>query len=475
MKNKKTLFFIAVGIGCIGSLISCEDETSKIGDSLISSEITITVDSAVYNIHGKTVPTPSGDTKGLYTLLGSIDVPEYGKLDCSFVTRFMPAETLQVPDSIGADKVDSVKMVLSVPRRYVVGDSAAVQQLKAYSLIKQLPENITASFNPEGYYDSSKAIGTKNFNLTGLCVDDSMFTKDTVVYVSMKLPVGIGRDAFRAYKENPNIFVWPDEFAKLWPGVFVQPTFGQGCLEAVSNTRIYAYFPKREATNVTDDEGNKTVEYVLKADSVCLFSSAPEVLSNVNMNFQPSASLLNLVNDGKTIITTPVGYAARITFPAEDILQNYWDSHFDIGVVNNLYFSIPARAVSNNYGIGVPPSLLMVKTSEAESFFAEGKVPDNVSSFYSVYSPATKSYTFSSMRQYIVDLKNKGEGSITEEDMDFTLIPVSISTESYTNTSNGNTETLITSALPYIVTPTMVELDTENAVVVFTYSSQLIN
>lgn len=475
MKNNNSLLLLAGWAISLLSFVSCEEDVSKIGDSLISSDMTITVDSVEYNLFGKSVPTPSGDTRGLYTLLGSIDVPEYGRLNCSFVTRFMPSETLQVPDTIGPENVDSVKMVLTVPRKYVVGDSAAVQQIQVYSLTKQLPDDITASFNPEGYYSQYSLLGTKNFNLTGISVNDTTFRKDSVVNLNVKLPVELGRDAFKAYKDNPEIFIWPSELAKKWPGVLVQPSFGQGCVEAVSATKIYAYFPQTEIQSVKDENGEPGIAYVSKPDSVCLFSTAPEVLSNVNMTFVPSPSLEAMVNNGRAVITTPVGYAAQITFPAKDILKDYWESKFDIGVINNLHFTIPANPVPNNYGIGIPPALLMVKTSEVESFFAEGKVPDNINSFYSNYSSATKSYTFNSMRQYIVGLKDKGEEFVTDEDVSFTLIPVSVTSESYTNSSTGETELLITSALPYIVTPTMVELATDRATVVFTFTSQIIN
>lgn len=475
MKNNKTTALLIALIAGFSFLISCEDDVSQIGDSLISTDMTISVDSSAYNLFGKTIPTPAADTKGAYTLLGGIDIPEYGKLQCSYVTRFMPSETIQIPDSIGPENVDSVKMILTVPKRYVVGDSAAVQQLKVYSLIKQLPENITASFNPEGYYNPSSPLGTKSFNLTGLNINDSTFRKDSTVFVNVKLPTEIGRDAFKAYKEDPDLFIWPDRFAKVWPGVLVEPTFGQGCIEAVASTRVFAYFPQTVATSVTDENGDKHLVYEARPDSVCLFSSAPEVLSNVNMSFSPSASLLSLINGGKTIITTPVGYAAQIRFPAKEILESYWNDKFDLGVINNLYLKIPASRVPNNYGIGVPPALLMVKTSEASTFFAEGKIPDNLTSFYSTYNEAEKNYNFSSMRQYILNLKNKGKDGVTEEDMDFTLIPVVITTETYQDPNTGDYVTEVTSALPYLTTPTMVELDTEKAIVVFTYSSLIIN
>lgn len=474
MKKNKTLFFLTAAACALFSMASCEDDTSMIGDSLTSSEATITVDSIQRNLHGKSIPAPALESRATYTLLGSIDLPEYGKLNCSYVTRFLPAETLNVPDSISAEQVDSVKMVLSIPKEYVTGDSLALQQVKAFSLTKQIPSDITATFNPEGYYNPSAPIGTKSFNLSGLNVKDSIFTRDSVINVNLRLPVEIGRDAFKAYHENPDIFIWPADFAKLWPGVLVEPTFGQGCIEAVTSTRVFAYFPKKVMAYENDEEGVPQVVYRTVADSVCLFSTAPEVLSSVNVSYEPSASLKSLINT-RTVITTPCGYAAQITFPAREILKEYWDKPFDVGVINNLGFSIPAKRIANNYNIGVPPALLMVKAKDAQTFFSEGKLPDNEESFYSFYSSLNQEYRFDSMRKYIVNLKDKGENAITDEDEEFVLIPVMITAESTANSMVGSTETVVTSVLPYLLRPTMVELETEKATVVFTFSSEIIN
>ena len=290
--------------------------------------------------------------------------------------------------------------------------------------------------------------------------------------VKADLPISLGRQVFDAYKEDPSLFIWPEEFARHWPGVFVEPSFGKGCIAPVANTSIFAYYPQTIVTSIKDDESNSQVVYKQVADSVCMFTTAPEVLSSVNISYEPSDNIKAIVSEGRSIITTPGGYTVSFDFPAVDILKKYWSEEYDLGVINNMVFSIPAKPVANAYGLGMAPALLMVKSSEMDSFFSEGRLPDNKSSFTSVYSSETGSYTFSSMRQYIVDLREKGEANITEEDVNFTLIPVTVSTEDYTDPSTGVLVTAVTNVIPYIIMPTMAELDTENAIIVFTYSNQ---
>ena len=120
-----------------------------------------------------------------------------------------------------------------------------------------------------------------------------------------------------------------------------------------------------------------------------------------------------------------------------------------------------------------PPELLMIRTADIEDFFANGKVPDNKTSFRGTYSTTTGRYEFASMRQYIVDLKNKGR-DIDPADVDFTLIPVDFTTEAVINNYDGSTTVYVTGCIPYIESPRMAVLDTDRATLVFTFTSQLV-
>ena len=472
--NKNIKSFLTVALATVSLFFAgCEDEVSGIGGSISNSEVVISVDSIKYDLQARTISAPAFESRSAYNLIGSIHVPEYGSLKCSYVTQFLPAETLNLPDTIKSADIDSVKMILSIPRAYITGDTLAPQQLKVYSLDKQLPENISSNFNPEGYFNPN-AISTKSYTLSGYSFTDSTFTRSANIELKTLLPLELGQKIVEDYSTQPDIFVWPQEFAKYWPGVYVAPSFGKGCIAPVQRTSIYAYFPQTKVFSQTNSEGQTEVVYKQVADSICLFTTAPEVLSSVNIDYTPSDNLTNMINAGKSIITTPGGYTVSFRFPAKEILEKYWSEEYNLGVINNMNFSIPAKIVANSYGLGLAPAMLMVKTSELESFFADGKLPDNKSSFTSLYSSETNSYTFNSMRQYIVDLKNKGEQNITDEDVDFTLIPVTVSTEDYTDSSTGKLVTVVTSVTPYIIMPTMAELDTQNAIVVFTYSNQII-
>lgn len=467
------LAYKALGIASMLSIISlaaCEDEVSNIGESITSGSVTINVDSAAFNFPSQTVDAMHIDARSTNNLLGHISVPEYGELSASYVTQLLAAAQMNIPDSIGVDRVDSVRLELLTPRSSSIGDTLAPQQFKAYTLTKSLPEDIRSNFNPTGYYDSAKPIATKNYTLSLIALSDSAFKNKRVIPISTPLPKVWGTELFTAYRNDPSAFEWPTTLNKYFKGFYFEPSFGRGAIANIGATEIMLYYHHYVTRTVVENEESVQRQVTIK-DSVCLMASGPEVLSSSIFKYKPSQNILDAIAAGKQIITAPLGYHVSFKFPVKQLLEEYWSSDVNLLMINNLTLSIPAETIDNDYGIVPPPDLLMILRKDVEDFFANGKVPDNKTSFRGTYSSTDGRYDFSTMRQYIVDLKNKKE-PITDADVDFILIPVEMSTE-VVNNYDGSTTTYITGCTPYLVRPAMVELHTDKAQVVFTFTQQL--
>ena len=454
-------------------LASCEDSSLPIGGSLVNGEVSITVDTLEMKLDASSIMEPEFDSRTQTKLLGRINVPEYGSLECSFVSQLMCATKMNIPDSITVNDIDSIRMVLTVPRGSLTGDSLAPQQLKVYRLTRQLPSDINSAFDPDGYYDPSSPLGVRSYTLSALSMNDSLFKKQESIRIPIMLPKKMAQDVFNAYKNNPGIFQWPQTFAQYFPGVYVEQNFGNGCIGVISSMKFFTYWHYMRQVYQKKDDDSGEYHYVptLTRDSVCLFSSQPEVLSANKVTYKVSDYLKKLANSGKAIITTPGGYYVNVKFPAQEIIDKYDKDLYSIAVVSKLSFEIPAEAVENDYGLDAAPHLLMVKSSEREAFFRDNKIPDGKTSFYAPYNTESKSYTFSGMREYILELIDSGK-AVDPADMEFSLVPVVVSTEEvpgYTSTT-----TYVTRCAPYIGRPTVTQLDTDKAIVCFTYSRQTI-
>lgn len=463
-----TLPCIALAIA--GAATSCDDDDSKIGPALTAGEVTINIDSLTFDLKAIPVEYENFDARSGNLLLGNMDVSEYGKLKCSFVTRLMCATSLNVPDSLSSpERVDSCKLYLVLDKTDITGDSLAPQRVSVYTLLKQLPSSLTNKFDPTGYYDSSSLLGSKTYTASSVQYPDSLFLKQSTIPIEIPLSKEYGQEIFRQYKENPDVFQWPQTFAQYFPGLYVESDFGKGCVANISSLFVAVYYYSLATESSVVDEETVTKE-VHQAKSVIPFSISPEVLSSNMIDYTVSDNIRRMVAEGETVITTPGGFNTSFRFPAKEIIAEYDSKKFNLSMVSGLSLSIPAEAVENDYGMGVAPSLLMIKTSEMDEFFAKNKLPDNLSSFTANYNSETGSYTFSSLRAYIMDLISKNE--IAEEDVDFTIVPVNITQE--TESSYGTTTTYVTKCTPYSIRPTMTRLHTDKALTVFTFSSQLI-
>lgn len=456
------------------ALTSCNDEMSGIGETVFDQNVKVYVDSSVMRLDSRIIDAGVIDARSNYNLLGSISVPEYGSLSASYVSRLLSASKLTIPDSITPERIDSMRLTLQVPRANIVGDSLAPQQIKVWKLIRQLPADITSAYNPDGNYDAANPLGVTNFTLSGLALSDSAFRKLKAIPVNIRLPREFAVETVRAYRENPSIFQWPDRLAEKFPGIYVGPTFGQGCIAAVATANFFTYWHHTVERTVVENDVSVKKKVQVK-DSVSLFSTAPEVLASNNLTYEPAASLKARIDAGEKIITTPLGWQVAFKFPARAILDAYNSTQNELSVINNLAMTIPAAEVKNDYGIGIAPDLLMIRTSEIEDFFANSKVPDSKSSFASSYSSVTKTYRFSGLRQYLLELLDK-DGKVSEEEFDrlcdFTLIPVSFTKEE--TQQNGETVSYITGCNPYLQRPTMTVLDMEKAMIIFTYTHQYV-
>ncbi|MDE7409747.1 MAG: DUF4270 domain-containing protein [Muribaculaceae bacterium] len=490
--------FLTIAAG--GLLLSCEDKTPTVGGALASGEVQIALDSLTWNgtdqtIHRgeqqKTVFCPkisyvtifndSVDTRSTSNLIGRISVPEYGDLNCSFVSRLMCTTTLDIPDSISKkpERIDSMKLVLTVPRGALTGDSLAPQQLRVFELTKSLPNDIDNRFDPTGYYDPANPLGTRSYTLSALGMSDSLYS--TRRYVDIEIPMSreMALKTVEAYtnQATKDIFAWPQTFEKYFHGIYVEPSFGRGCVANIALTNFLIYYHYYAMESTQDAEGKPVETLTTKVGCTGVFASSPIVLSSNNVIYRPSENLKAMAAENQALITTPGGYQIKFKFPGKELVDIYNTNQSKLAVVSSLKFQIPVEEIQNDYGLAPCPYLLMIKSSKLKEFLASNSLPDDKESFYAKYDKKKKRYDFESMRDYILGLIQKG---INEDDLDMTIIPVNLEfeTNQQTNynpwygTSSSSGQQYLTKCTPYIAGPTMCRLKMDEAQTIFTYSLQ---
>lgn len=447
--------------------VACDDETTSIGSSLVNDKSEVIIDSS-FVVTGSSYRDAAVQSRTLTQLLGSLNAKEFGNISSDFVTQFMPAARLDTA-GVKVDDIDSVKMLMFFTKGDFTGDSLVPMGLKVYPLKKQLEIPIFSNFDPADYYDESNCWTTQSQIYTGNALYNDSVNNLAYRAISVKLPLEFGRKVYNQYINHPETFATPQAFAKFFPGLYVKNTFGQGRVTNITNTRINFYFTQHD-TYTKDGEERDTTYNVARS----YMAVTPEVITNNIISLSLSQDLTNRVAQGQTLLVSPTGYNARLTFPAQEILRSYRNNATDLSVINGLYMAIPVEEITNGYNIAPPANVLLLLSKDRETFFDQNKIADDKTSFLATYDATNHQYVFSGMRNYIVDLFNKE--TVTADDYTFDLVPVDVT---YENSGNnyyyGSTTTYVSSIQPYVSGPAMCRLLLNDVKIKFTYSKQSIN
>lgn len=453
----KSLHFAPALIVLIGIFCACE-ETSTIGSSLVEDQLKIVIDST-FTATGHSVKVDGIRSRTTTQMLGSIDVPAYGRLSSNVVMQFTSATVLDTADYRPQD-VDSLHLIMRCGVGSFLGDSVVPMGLTVYPLTRQLPSPIFSDFDPEGYYDPSEILATKVYNMSSMNSDSISLL--SYRDINIKLPRELGVNLFQSFVDNPASFATPQSFSRdVFPGVYVASTYGSGRLSIASLTAMRMYCSRVKYNE--DEETNDTI-----SGSFDYFVVTPEVVSNNNITYTMDPSLKAMVDDGEPLVVSPTGYEVEMEFPIRDIVDAYRAAGGEKVVVNTLTLQIPADSIPNDSGVAPPPYMLLVLSNKRDSFFANSELPDNQTSFYATYDATSRSYSFTALKNYLSDILTKEE--ITAEDYTFRLVPVLVTFE--TVSSYYSSSQVESSVVPYISTPAMAKLDIDKAKIKFTYSLQ---
>ncbi len=453
---------------------ACTDDT--IGVSITDSVSSVIEDSS-FVITGHAVRNERVLMRTTSKMLGRISADGYGHLTADAVTSWMPAMNIDTT-GVTPESIDSCRLKLRIPASNgFTGDSLAPMRLSVYRLNKPLPSPIYSDFDPSGYYQSSDLLATESYSpasgwlevatsyLTGTAVHD------TVRVISIPVSTDIGRDLLRTYRANPDLFSSPTAFADVFPGIYITNSYGSGHVVNIKATELDVYYHKH--VQLTD-----TTDTTYHALNQAYLASTPEVVSNNIIRYQIDDALTAMVNNGAALIAAPAGYEVQVHFPIQEIIDRYRSNvGSNQAIINSLSLELPVSIPPTQYNIQPPSHLLMVKTSKKDQFINGDSLTNNKDSFYALYDATSKKYTFTGLRNYVLDIINNHGGIASEEDMEFTITPVDVTTYTYPTSYyySTSTTTVVTKISPMVSRPAVACLLLDKAKVRITYSKQIVD
>ncbi len=458
-------------------LYACADDT--IGVSITDSVSSIIEDSS-FVITGHSVLNDRVQMRTTTKMLGTLTADGFGRVTASAVTMWMPSVRLDTT-GVTAEMIDSCRLKLRIPyTQGYTGDALAPMRLNVYRLNKSLPTPIYSDFDPTGYYNEGDLLATAPYSPTSGNVETSTgYTSngtaesDTVRVISVAMPVELGRDLFNAYVADPNKFATPRAFADVFPGIYITNSYGSGHVVNIKATEFDVYYRQHG----TKDDGSDTIYH----RSQSYLASTPEVISDNIIHYEVDDAVRSMVDNGDAIIAAPAGYEVQVRFPVQDIIDRY---EANVGnnqsVINDVTLELPVSVPSTEYNIQPPTYLLMVRTSQKDNFINGDSLANDKDSFYAIYDADQKEYTFTGLRNYVLNIINNQGGVATEDDCTFTITPVDVTNyvypQSYSYYGYNNSSTsVITKISPMVSRPAIVKLLLDKARIKMTYSKQIVD
>jgi hypothetical protein len=452
----------AVALLAASSISSCGD-SSNIGSSLIQDESAVVIAND-FTITGHTVTSQKVQSRTNTQVLGRIMADGYGSFSSNFVAQLMPTSTLDT-EGVTVNDIDSLKLLMYVTTGDFVGDSLVPMGLEVFRLNKALKAPMYTNEPISNYFSESDKLADCVYVCNALGQPDSIQALSYRL-IEAKMPDQLARDFYTQYVNHPETFATPSAFAEYFPGICVRNSYGSGRVVTIASTLMRMYYHATEQ----DDDGNDTIVSYYGN----YFAVTPEIMVNNNIEYQMDRELQARIDNGENIIVAPVGTDVEITLPLEELITYYKQNSGSLSVLNSLSLDIPVEKITNDYGIEPPENLLMVLRSQRDSFFKNGDLTDDETSFYAVYDSANKRYRFSGLRTYLLNMLAKSE--ITADDYTFILTPVDVESETSTSTYyyTTATTTTVTAINPYIGAPAMAKLDIDNAKLSMAFSTQTV-
>ncbi|MBR6621833.1 MAG: DUF4270 domain-containing protein [Bacteroides sp.] len=416
---------------------SCDDSTTGIGDSTISTGDKINSGVATYNVNTSTILADSVYARTNTAYLGKYTDPQYGEFSADFIAQFNCTDNFTFPETL--QEITGIQLKLYYTSFF--GDSLNAMRLQVDTLNKVIPETELKTFytsvNPLQYYDiNTKPLAKKAFAARGASVNDTTYiytdmygdetSRLTNYWQEIKLPLSLGQLMYNKYVENPDNYKDAESFIKnVLKGIYVHCTHGDGTILYIDDIFLNLNFKYliESSSGKVDSLTNGSI----------VFAATKEVIQA--NRFQNSDRLKELTEDTKcTYLKTPAGLFTEVTLPIEEISEIHQRDTLNAAAIT---FTRYNEKNDSPYSMGVPKYLLMVRKCDMYSFFENNETYDNKTSFLAEYVSSGESgntYSFTNIAPLIsYCMAEKESGKYTDDWNKVVLIPVDTELDSSNN------------------------------------------
>lgn len=445
---KIKLLILGLGAAAL-SMVGCDDDLNLVGSSIQPDSDKIAVFTDTFMMESSTVKVDSIFARSVRGLLGEFYDPLYGNLKSDYICQFYCPENYKFAHTPIGGAIDSVDFRITYYSS--IGDTLTPMRVQVYNVTTPLTKNYYTNMNPANHSDMTTSLGMQTYTAYDATVSDSIRKiKDEdddnyyVPYITVRLAKEIGQNFYNETITNPGSFKNQESFNKFFPGLYVTTTFGRGNILNVANSAFSIYYKYMATVKGSTGQDSSFV-----ARGVERFNVTKEVIQLNRIENSGIETLLQ-PNNEYSYLKSPAGVFTRLTIPAAEIIKKV-NGH----IINNIPLTLKAMPQESwKYALAPPTNLLLIPEDSVKTFFENGQIENNITSFLSAdYMASTRRYSFSNISAL---LKNQIEKN-PDKDLNLLVIPVDRITGSY-RSSYSSSITYYTIALNNYLSPSGVKL-----------------
>lgn len=335
----------------------------------------------------------------------------------------------------GVVKCDSCEVRIYLNSYY--GDGNNPMKLEVYELNdkKIMEESGTYHTNIDltQFVKQTKPLATKVFTPTDYILPESELLSDNHTdNIRIMLPASFGQRILEKYYENPSNFKDSYHFIRnVFPGFYFRISNGEGTMIKTQVTTLNLFYEYC-------DKNNQRKVYT----AMSRFSATPEVIQSTRIS---NSNLEKLLEDSEcTYLKTPAGICTEMTLPVDEVFSKHPGDSINQAQITLTRYN---KAIQDNYQLGTPASLLMVRKQHVNDFFEKNEVADGRTSYVTSFNSSYNAYTFYNIARLLSYCKHeKADGAkklgISEAEWEtrnpdwnkVVLVPVVTSKNNSTNT-----------------------------------------
>lgn len=395
------LKFISAIAFCAMAIISCDEDTATLGNSLTSENNKLVVSTRSFDITTRSVSVDSVFSRERNCYFGMVRDPETNTyVKSEFTTQFNMMEDIagDLPsrenflslDSQGKITADSCVIYVQFDLSETYGDTLTAMKMKVSELSKPISDARMhySNYDPKAaglirqggiqkqlmfsVSDLSVSTASTQYRWARVNLNDPYTDKNGTTYENY------GAYILRNYYDHPEYYKNSYAFVNnICPGFFFELADGIGVMAKILQIDMYTYYHFQK-------DGEVLYTYLRT-------TSTEEVVQTTKVTNDKAAISLLAEDNSCTYMKTPAGLFTEVTLPVDEICTSHpTDSLLSAQVVfhriNNLAVGEAA------YSLPVPSKVLLIEKDSLNSFFESNNLSNNRYAFETTLS--NNAYTF---------------------------------------------------------------------------------